>query len=177
VNQPTENNLHTAFGGQVVFETEPYITAMVIVRVEHIEKAIPSADFGETETYYFGDFKEIMSRTISIIFNLDEKPSPVVVRLKRFWEQAQQQPRNWPALWELFLQTYDENVLRPEFAAALMGSIPEELAAAPELRTPLKEEDGDLPDDHPKSVPGANSTAKRSRSSRRKDKQNSPAMV
>ncbi len=167
-----EVNTYEAFNGQVVFETEPYITPMVLITVERIEKAISKDDFGEMEGIFFTDFTEFLSRTVAIRFNLIDESPAALVRLKRFWDAASIFPRDWPALWNLFLHNYDTGAVRSEWDKALQGAVPPDMAADPALGTPLPDTDeelDDLPDDSPLSLPGNSLMPRRKKSSSKKE--------
>lgn len=166
---------HTAFNGQVTFETEPYLTPMVLITIERIQNAISTDGFGEMEKLFFTDFTENISRTIAIHFDLNEQSPPMCRALQRFWDQASIFPRDWNELWDLFLRTYDTGDVREEWDKALRGNVPADMAAAPELATPLPEDDEELeniPEDSPLSENGIASTERVSSSSSRRKERN-----
>ncbi len=167
-------NVYEAFNGQVIFETDPYITPMALITIERIHKAIPTTDFGEMEEIFFTDFTEFVSRTSAIRFNLTDDSPAELVRLKRFWDAASIFPRDYAALWSLFLHNYDTGAVRSEWDRAVQGAVPPDMAADPQLATALPDDEealDNLPDDSPLSKRGKRSTRKSSKRSLASGKQ------
>jgi hypothetical protein len=136
---------YPAFGGQVTFYVAAYLSPDVVITAEKIGKALPADDtLTDSEQIYRGDFQAMVSFTRDIVFALNEDATPALYALQRFWDVARVKPRDYLALYDLFLETYDTDKVRAEWTNAINSPMQTEYAAPLELATALPDEPSDL---------------------------------